>query len=126
MVIEMQVQKLERSSIISLNRCQFFEVLVLISIEKYHESPVDISIALACRRLIDDELTPRLKIVSRNKLRKQQILSKDVDRLFKANEETMQYAFEKYAGASGGKFIPQGKAIYDVLGTVFKIGTMQA
>lgn len=126
MVIEMQVQKLERSSIISLNRCQFFEVLVLISIEKYHESPVDISIALACRRLIDDELTPRIKIVSRNKLRKQQILSKDVDRLFKANEETMQYAFEKYAGTSGGKFIPQGKAIYDVLGTVFKIGTMQA
>ena len=52
---------------------------------------------MACRRLIDDELTPIVKVVSRNKLRNQHILTKDVDRLFLANEETMMYTFEKFA-----------------------------
>ena len=44
----------------------------------------------------------------------------------KSNEESLLYAFEKFATSSGGKFIPQGKAIYDILGTIFKIGTMKA
>ena len=117
---------LELSSIACLNRFQFLEVMVLLAIEKYHESPVEVSIAMACRRLIDEELTPKLKILSRNKLRKKEILTKDVDRLLKSNEESLMYAFDKYATTTGGKFIPQGKAIYDILGTIFKIGTMKA
>ena len=117
---------LERSNIACLNRFQFLEVMVLLAIEKYHESPVEVSIAVACRRLIDDELTPKIKIQSRNKLRKEKILTKDVDRLLKSNEESLMYAFDKYATSSGGKFIPQGKAIYDILGTIYKIGTMKA
>lgn len=124
----MQIEKLERSSQVSLNRFQFLECLVLIAIEKYHESAVDVSIAVACRRLIDDELQPIVRVVSRNKFRKQAILTKEVDLLLRSNEETLQYAFDKYASSTstGGKFIPQGKAIYDILGTIFKIGTKKA
>ena len=102
------------------------EVLILLAMEKYHESPVEVSIAVACRRLIDEELTPYVRVISRNKLRKQFILQKDVDRLLKSNEEGLQDVFNKYATSTGGKFIPQGKAIYDILGNVFKIGTLKA
>ena len=70
---------------------------MLLAIEKYHESPVDLSIAFAVRRLIDDDLTPNVKVVSRNQFRKKYILTKEVDCLLNANEETLQYAFDKFA-----------------------------
>lgn len=38
----------------------------------------------------------------------------------------MQFFFQKYATESQGKFIAQGKVIYDILGSIFKIGTYKA
>ena len=67
------------------------------------------SIALAIRRLIDEDLSPNIKIVPSSKMRRRQIFTKEIDILFRSNEETLQYAFEKYAVGSGGKFMTHGK-----------------
>ena len=108
-----------------LNRAQFLEVLVLLSIEKYHESDVDLPIAGALNRLIVDEVIQRVKVVPRENLR-QLYLTKEVDRLFNQNEETLQYAFDKYAAGSGGKFIPLQTVVRDILGKIFKIAPAKA
>jgi len=66
-------------------------------------------IALAMRRLIDEDLSPNIKVVPSTRMRRRKIFTKEVDILFRSNEETLQYAFEKYAAEPGGKFITHSK-----------------
>ena len=51
--------------------------------------------------------------------------TREVNLLFKANELQLQHFFKKYAD-SEGKYITQARATYDILGEIFKIGTMKA
>ena len=80
------------------------------------------------RRFIEQELTPtRFYVSPPNKLRKRQFYTKGVDRLFKANEDTVEYAFDKFATNNGKiKFIPYAKVMNDILGNIFKIGNAKA
>ena len=97
---------MESSPIAYLNRYQFIEVLVLLAIDKYHESETEMAIPIAVRRLIDEDLLPKIWIVSKGKIRKRQFYTKEVNALFVFNEEPLQFAFAKYAGADGIKWIP--------------------
>ena len=44
------------------------------------------SIALAVRRLIDEDLTPHFKVVAPTRMRRKMIQTKEIDMLFKSNE----------------------------------------
>lgn len=99
---------------------------MLVSIQKYSESDCDMSMANATRRLIDEDIIPKIKILSAEKTRQKYFFTKQVDILLNANEEPLQYAYQKFAISSGGKFIPQAKVLNDILGSIFKIGSSKA
>ena len=83
------------------------------------------AISAAVRRLVDEELIPKMRVQPREKLRKRQFFTKDVNSLLVFNEEPLQFAFNKFATA-GTKTIQQAKAVTDILGTIFKIGPAKA
>lgn len=62
----------------------------------------------AVRRFIEDDILPLIKIQSRELVRHHMFFAKDIDRLIRANSETLQFAFDKFA--LGSKHISIAKA----------------
>ena len=62
------------------------ETLILIAIEKYHESACEMPMHDAVRRLIDNEVLQRVHVEQREKLRVRTFYTKEVNLLLKANE----------------------------------------
>ena len=86
MIQQMQMEKLEHDVSAHLNRHQFLETLVLIAIEKYHESECEIPMHEAVRRFIDQEILGRIQIEPREKVRNKVFYTREINLLFKANE----------------------------------------
>lgn len=63
------------------------EVLIQMAMEKYFETEVEPSIGHAVRRFLDFEMLPHVKVESREKLRNRYFYTKDVDLLYRANEQ---------------------------------------
>lgn len=85
-ILAIQMERLESSKTAHLNRYQFLETLILIAIEKYHESDCEIPMHDAVRRLIDQEVLCRFNIETREKLRNRIFYTREVNILFQANE----------------------------------------
>ena len=79
----------------------------------------------AVRRLVDQEILDRVQIERREKKRYQFFYEKEVDLLFRANEQQLEHFFKKFAD-SEGKYIPMYRVINDILGAILKIGSAKA
>lgn len=80
----------------SLCRFEFYEILVRMAREKYHDKKILPTIAASCEALIKEILIKNFIPIEEN-FRFEQVWTLEIDELFKANLDKLKQVFLKYA-----------------------------